>query len=334
MAGFASYELGYALETKLEGLMPSKRLSPLLCFGVFSGPDNNTKQKLESQAIKEKEYAELDHPVALWSENDYEAPFNIITNYILSGDFYQTNLTFPMASKFKGTVLGLYERLKTFQPVKYGGVVHFSEGPAIISRSPELFFKVDNDGNISTRPMKGTLPRGKNAQEDENLKKWLSNDPKNRAENLMIVDLLRNDISRISKVGSVHVPELFTVETYETVLQMVSEVRAKLLDQLSIKDLFTALFPCGSITGAPKIRAMEVIRDVEPEARDVYCGSMGWISPQGSMSFNVCIRTLSLFQDGNVRLNVGGGIVHDSTARTEYEEALWKARYAKLPQQI
>ena len=137
LAGFASYELGYALETKLEGLMPSKRLSPLLCFGVFSGPDNNTKQKLESQAIKEKEYAELDHPVALWSENDYEAPFNIITNYILSGDFYQTNLTFPMASKFKGTVLGLYERLKTFQPVKYGGVVHFSEGPAIISRSPE-----------------------------------------------------------------------------------------------------------------------------------------------------------------------------------------------------
>ena len=334
LAGFASYELGYALETKLEGLMPSKRLSPLLCFGVFSGPDNDIKQKLENQALKEKDYAELDHPVALWTENDYEVPFNLLTNYISSGDFYQTNLTFPMTSKYKGTVLGLYERLKTFQPVKYGGVVHFSEGPVIISRSPELFFKVDNDGNISTRPMKGTLPRGKNAQEDESLKRWLSTDPKNRAENLMIVDLLRNDISRISKVGSVHVPELFTVETYETVLQMVSEVRAKLLDKLSIKDLFTALFPCGSITGAPKIRAMEVIRDVEPEARDVYCGSMGWISPQGSMSFNVCIRTLSLFQDGNVRLNVGGGIVHDSTARTEYEEALWKARYAKLPQQI
>ena len=334
LAGYASYELGYALETKLKSLMPSERRSPLLCFGVFSGPDNNTKQRLERQAFQEKDYAELDHPVAIWSENDYEIPFNVLANYISSGDFYQTNLTFPMTSKYKGTVLGLYERLKSLQPVKYGGVVHFSEGPAIISRSPELFFKVDNNGNISTRPMKGTLPRGKNAQEDESLKRWLSSDPKNRAENLMIVDLLRNDISKISKVGSVHVPELFTVETYETVLQMVSEVRASLLDHLSIKDLFTALFPCGSITGAPKIRAMEVIREVEPEARDVYCGSMGWISPKGSMSFNVCIRTLSLSQEGNVRLNVGGGIVHDSTAKTEYEEALWKARYAKLPQKI
>jgi len=332
LAGYASYELGYALEPKLEKIIPSNRQAPLICFGVFSGPDDDAKKDLEKQAVLEKNFAELDHPVALWSESDYEIPFNVLADYIASGDFYQTNLTFPMSSKYKGTVLGLYERLKTLQPVKYGGVVNFSEGPILISRSPELFFKVDNNGNISTRPMKGTLPRGKDSEEDERLKKWLSSDPKNRAENLMIVDLLRNDISRISKVGSVHVPELFTVETYETVLQMVSEVRASLLDHLSIRDLFTALFPCGSITGAPKIRAMEVIRDVEAEARDVYCGSMGWISPKGSMSFNVCIRTLSLFADGNVRLNVGGGIVHDSTAKTEYEEALWKARYAKLPQ--
>ena len=334
LAGYVSYELGYALEPKLNNLMPNNRRSPLICFGVFSGTDDNVRQELANQSFIDKDHAELDEPLALWSESDYEIPFNILAKYIASGDFYQTNLTFPMTSTHKGTALGLYERLKTLQPVKYGGLVNFNQGPILISRSPELFFKVDDRGNISTRPMKGTLPRGKNKQEDDELKNWLSNDPKNRAENLMIVDLLRNDISRIAKVGSVHVPELFTVETYETVLQMISEVRAKLLDRLSIKDLFTALFPCGSITGAPKIRAMEVIRDVELEPRDVYCGPMGWISPNGSMSFNVCIRTLSLFPNKDVRLNVGGGIVYDSTAKAEYEEALWKARYTKLPQKV
>lgn len=331
LAGFASYELGYALEPKLSALMPTGRRSPLLCFGVFEGPDEAAKRDLAHRAIRDQGGAFLDVPVPVWSEADYRTAFEAVNGYICSGDFYQTNLTFPMVSRYRGEALGLYARLRALQPVKYGGVVNLGAGPVLISRSPELFFKVDDAGVISTRPMKGTVPRGKDAAEDEKLIEWLAADPKNRAENLMIVDLLRNDISRVSEIGSVHVPELFTVESYATVHQMVSEVRAKLLEGLSIGDLFAALFPCGSITGAPKIRAMEVIRELEPEPRDVYCGSMGWIAPSGAMSFNVCIRTLSLFEDGGVRLNVGGGVVYDSTAASEYEEALWKARYTKLP---
>jgi para-aminobenzoate synthetase component 1 len=331
LAGFASYELGYALEPKLNALMPEGRRSPLICFGVFDGPDVDAMRDLMHRAINEHDRAELAPPVPVWSEADYAKAFKVVNAYICSGDFYQTNLTFPMLSKHKGSALGLYARLRAAQPVNYGGVVNFGQGPVLVSRSPELFFKVDDTGVISTRPMKGTVPRGKDAAEDAELVAWLASDPKNRAENLMIVDLLRNDISRVSEIGSVHVPELFTVETYATVHQMVSEVRAKLLDGLSVGELFTALFPCGSITGAPKIRAMEVIRDLEPEPRDVYCGSMGWIAPTGAMSFNVCIRTLSLFDCGDVRLNVGGGVVYDSTAPSEYEEALWKARYTKLP---
>ena len=331
LAGFASYELGYALEPKLANLMPENRRSPLICFGVFDGPDVSVKENLMNKALAEKDNAKLDDPKPTWSEAEYTIPFKVLAEYIASGDFYQTNLTFPLTSKYQGTALGLYAALRSVQPVSYGGVVSFGEGPILVSRSPELFFKVDDDGNIFTRPMKGTVPRGKDACEDAKLIDWLTNDPKNRAENLMIVDLLRNDISRVATLGSVHVPELFTVESYKTVHQMVSEVRATLLNDLSIFDLFKALYPCGSITGAPKIRAMEVIRNLEPEPRDVYCGSMGWISPAGSMSFNVCIRTLSLFAGGEVRLNVGGGIVYDSTAAAEYEEALWKMRYTKLP---
>lgn len=331
LAGFASYELGYALEPKLAQLMPSGRRSPLVCFGVFDGPDAGAKRDLMHRALHEQDNATLDSVEPVWSEAEYGEAFKAVNGYIKSGDFYQTNLTFPMTSKHEGSALGLYARLRAAQPVNYGGVVNLGEGPVLVSRSPELFFKVDEDGVISTRPMKGTVPRGKDAAEDADLIAWLASDPKNRAENLMIVDLLRNDISRVSEIGSVHVPELFTVESYATVHQMVSEVRAKLLDGLTIGDLFAALFPCGSITGAPKIRAMEVISDLEPETRDVYCGSMGWIAPAGAMSFNVCIRTLSLFEGGDVRLNVGGGVVYDSTAASEYEEALWKARYTKLP---
>lgn len=331
LAGFASYELGYALEPKLAASMPDGRRSPLICFGVFDGPDASAKRDLMHRASNEQDGADLDAPVAVWSEADYARAFEVVNGYINAGDFYQTNLTFPMLSRFEGSALGLYARLRAAQPVNYGGVVNLGAGPVLVSRSPELFFKVDNDGVISTRPMKGTVPRGADAAEDAALVAWLASDPKNRAENLMIVDLLRNDISRVSEIGSVHVPELFTVESYATVHQMVSEVRAKLLDGLRIGDLFGALFPCGSITGAPKIRAMQAIRELEPEPRDVYCGSMGWIAPTGAMSFNVCIRTLSLFKDGDVRLNVGGGVVYDSTASSEYEEALWKARYTKLP---
>ncbi|MCK5558264.1 MAG: chorismate-binding protein, partial [Candidatus Hydrogenedentes bacterium] len=211
-------------------------------------------------------------------------------------------------------------------------LVSFANTPAILSRSPEMFFQTDSAGMIETKPMKGTAPRGHTAQEDEDQRNWLSNDAKNRAENLMIVDLLRNDLSRICEVGSVKVPELFNIETYTTVFQMTSLIQGQLKSGVRFPDILKAMFPCGSITGAPKIRAMEIINELEPSAREVYCGSIGWAAPDGSASFNVAIRTLILYQDNEVVLNVGGGIVSDSTAGAEYEEALWKARFATIHQ--
>lgn len=330
LAGFASYELGYVLEPKLLPLLPSERRAPLVCFGVFDGPDAGAARSLMHHGRHEQADARLAAPEPVWSAEDYAQAFDAVNGYICAGDFYQTNLTFPMRSIFEGTPLGLYSALRRAQPVKHGALVHLGEGPVFVSRSPELFFKVSADGVIETRPMKGTVPRGASQAEDDELVAFLGNDPKNRAENLMIVDLLRNDISRIAEVGSVKVPELFTVETYATVHQMTSLVRAQLQSGITVGDMFHALFPCGSITGAPKIRAMEAIRELEPEARDIYCGSIGWMAPDGRASFNVAIRTLSLFDEGRVTLNVGGGVVYDSTAASEYEEALWKARYTKL----
>ncbi|PIB25058.1 aminodeoxychorismate synthase, component I [Amylibacter kogurei] len=330
LAGLASYELGYVFEPRLTPRMPAERQSPLLCFGVFDGVDMAATRGLMHRAQSEAAQATLDTPSPKWSADEYGAAFAQVADYIAAGDFYQTNLTFPMDSKYTGSPLGLYAALRHGQPVNYGGIVQLGQGPILVSRSPELFFKVDAAGVISTRPMKGTVPRGKTAGEDADLKAFLQSDEKNRAENLMIVDLLRNDISRVAKVGSVRVPELFTIESYATVHQMTSLVEADLQNGLCVEDLFQALFPCGSITGAPKLRAMEVINDLEPFPREIYCGSIGWIAPSGEMAFNVAIRTLSLFGDQSVRLNVGGGVVYDSTADSEYEEALWKARYTKI----
>lgn len=330
LAGFASYELGYALEPKLADRMPEGRRSPLMCFGVFDGPDEAATAALLAKIEAEQDRAKLSAPTPVWDEATYTKAFNQVADYIASGDFYQTNLTFPMWAEWSGTPEGLFGALSRVQPVNYGGIVNLGEGPVLVSRSPELFYRVDANGVISTRPMKGTVPRGKTEAEDAELKAFLQGDEKNRAENLMIVDLLRNDISRVAELGSVKVPELFTVESYATVHQMTSLVQAQMRDGVSIGEMFTALFPCGSITGAPKIRAMQVINDLEDAPRDIYCGSIGWIAPDGASAFNVGIRTLSLDADGRARLNVGGGVVYDSTAPSEYEEALWKARYATL----
>lgn len=338
LAGFASYELGYVLEPRLATLLPEGRRVPLICFGVFDGPDKAAAHSLAYQGLAERDAAQLSAPVPCWSEADYSAAFEQVKDYICAGDFYQANLTFPMRARLRGSALGLYAALQRVQPVKYGSVVDLGQGSVFVSRSPELFFRVDRHGLIQTRPMKGTVPRGADAAEDAELIRFLANDPKNRAENLMIVDLLRNDISKVSEVGSVQVPELFTVEEYATVYQMTSLVQAQLRAGTGLPDLLQGLFPCGSITGAPKVRAMEVLRALEPAPRDIYCGSIGWLAPDGRAEFNVAIRTLTLFDgegegegDGcDVVLNVGGGVVYDSTARSEYEEALWKARYTKL----
>lgn len=331
LAGACSYELGYVVEPRLAPLLPAVRRAPLLCFGVFAAPDESAAKELLEAAQHQMPAAGLSTPEPYWSEPDYLTAFERVKAYIAAGDIYQANLTFPMSARRQGSPLGLYAALRGVQPVRHGAMVALGAGPLLLSRSPELFFQVDARGVVETRPMKGTMPRGATPKEDRELADFLRNDPKNRAENLMIVDLLRNDIGRVAKIGSVEVPELFTVEDYATLHQMTSLIRAELREGVGLPELLGALFPCGSITGAPKVRAMEILRELEPEARDAYCGAIGWAAPDGRAAFNVAIRTLALFDDGSVALNVGGGVVYDSSGPAEYEEALWKARYTNLP---
>ncbi|MBX3598097.1 MAG: aminodeoxychorismate synthase component I [Rhizobiaceae bacterium] len=322
LAGYMSYEAGYLLEPKLKSLLPHGRETPLLAFGVFRNPR-------DSRALMEatRTNGPIHDAHAAWSYSDYEKRFERLHRHLRLGNCYQANLTFPVEARWFGSPRQAFDALTERQPVKYGALVQLGD-PVILSRSPELFFEIDADGWIETRPMKGTAPRGQNAAEDEALKDYLRNDEKNQAENRMIVDLLRNDVSLISEVGTLDVPELFRIESYPTVHQMVSRVRAKLLPDLTIRQIFAALFPCGSITGAPKIRAMEILRDLETAPRNAYCGAIGWIGPDGQMRFNVAIRTITLFANGRAVYNVGGGVVFDSNAGSEYQECLLKARFA------
>lgn len=323
LAGYATYELGYALEPRLLARMPEDRRLPLLCFGIYDKPG----LKALSHGV-----AALSDPKPRWDEARYQQAFDQVNTYIGAGDIYQANLTFPMDADYEGSSEALYAALSTRQPVGQGAMVLQDGLPDLLSRSPELFFRTTSAGVIETRPMKGTQPRSEDPEEDAKRVAFLQADEKNRAENLMIVDLLRNDISRVAELGSVHVPELFKVESYATVHQMVSLVRATLREGITLGEVFAALFPCGSITGAPKLRAMEILNDLEPQARDIYCGTIGWAAPDGRSDFNVAIRTL-MVEDGKATLNVGGGVVWDSTGPSEYEEALWKARYAAAFQQ-
>ncbi|MER8579364.1 aminodeoxychorismate synthase component I [Mesorhizobium sp. M1423] len=323
LAGYFSYEAGYLLEPKLVPLLPAGRRAPLFCLGVFDPPVEETVAPGDLPATN----GPIFDAKAAWSSDDYAKRFARLHDHIRKGDCYQGNLTFPVHAQWSGDPLAAFNALTERQPVKYGALVALGD-PIVLSRSPELFFEVDAEGMIETHPMKGTAPRGATKAEDDRLKAFLRNDEKNQAENRMIVDLLRNDISLISEVGTLDVPELFRIESYPTVHQMVSRVRAKLLPGLAIRQIFAALFPCGSITGAPKIRAMEILRELEGGPRDVYCGAIGWIAPGGRMRFSVAIRTISLFANGEAVYNVGGGVVFDSTAEEEYQECLLKARFA------
>jgi para-aminobenzoate synthetase component I len=323
LAGYFSYEAGYLLEPKLRPLLPEGRRVPLCCLGVFDGPSETSLPAHRVPATNGPIFGVRE----TWSFEDYKSRFERVHRHLREGDCYQANLTFPVEANWTGDPLSAFDALAARQPVKYGALAELG-GPVILSRSPELFFETDEDGWIETHPMKGTAPRGATREEDEELKRFLLNDPKNQAENRMIVDLLRNDISLISEVGTLDVPEMFRIESFATVHQMVSTVRARLLPGLTIREIFAALFPCGSITGAPKIRAMQILRELESAPRNAYCGAVGWVEPGGRMRFNVAIRTITLFPDGEAVYNVGGGVVFDSTAEEEYAECLLKARYA------
>lgn len=322
IAGWIAYEAGYALEERLLPLIPPGG-GPLLVFGIYDAPQP-AELAPSGEAVR---LAPLSPSI---TREDYRAAFARVQGYIRAGDCYQVNLTFPMESRLeRGSPRALYHALAARQPVGFGAYADLGHGPVVVSRSPELFVRLDAEGRIEARPMKGTAPRDRDPARDAELAAGLAASEKNRAENLMIVDLLRNDIGRISRLGSVEVPELFAVDSFATVHQMSSRVTGRLAQPADLTVLMQALFPCGSITGAPKIRAMEIIREVEPFPRGAYCGTLGWMAPDGSGCFSVTIRTLSVWPDGRVTLNVGGGVVQDSTADAEWEEALWKSRFAQ-----
>jgi aminodeoxychorismate synthase component I len=319
LAGYASYELGYALEPKFAAQQTPRSATPLLAFGAFRAPRDLSQDSRPAARFE---------PIPLrpaWTAEEYAERFQKCRDYIFAGDVYQINLTFPLYGQFDGDPLALFDTLRKRQPVAFGGVVALGE-ETVVSLSPEVFFEAKGR-DIRARPMKGTAQRGFMPPEDMNRAKYLVEDEKSRAENLMIVDLLRNDLSRLAEIGSVKVTDLFTVETYPTLHQMTSGITARLREGIGLYELFAGLFPCGSVTGAPKIRAMEIIRDLECAARGVYCGSLGLIAPSGEIRFNVAIRTLTLFPGGRLVYNSGSAIVADSNAREEYEECLIKARF-------
>jgi len=246
-----------------------------------------------------------------------------IRDYIAAGDCYQVNLTFPFSGRCFGDPLALYARLRAAQPVAHGGLVVTPER-CLLSLSPELFIE-RRDGVIRSRPMKGTAPRGVGDAADEAARSALAASAKDRAENVMIVDLIRNDLGRIARNGSVRVESMCAVETYPTLHQMTSTIAAD--SDAGLAEVLAALFPCGSITGAPKLRAMQIVRELEDGPRGHYTGALGWIGAAGSFSLNVAIRTLQVDGDGGVDYGVGSGIVWDSRPADEYAECLLKARF-------
>jgi para-aminobenzoate synthetase / 4-amino-4-deoxychorismate lyase len=320
IAGYISYEAAAGLEPRAAVQAVA---GPCMWFGVFAHCDMVDAADL------------LPDPAGAWagtpepriSRADYCARMARVADYIAAGDIYQANLTFRADVPFAGHPAALFALLRRRAGAGYGALVATGER-WFLSFSPELFFTLDNGGDFVARPMKGTAPRGGTPAEDDALALALAADPKQRAENLMIVDLMRNDLSRIAKPGSVRVPELFHVERYPTVHQMVSTVQATPGDGIGAIDALAALFPCGSITGAPKLRAMEVIAEVEADPRGIYTGAIGWIDPDGDTLFNVAIRTLTI-EEGATRatLGLGSGVVADSRPQDEWEECLAKGAF-------
>ncbi len=323
-AGFLSYEAGYALDPKLAPLARPAEADgvPLIWFGLFDRVERVDVADLLPDPVG----AWGSRPRPLIGREDYAAALAELHEHILDGDIYQANFTFQAEVKFAGHPLALYAALRARAKAGYGALV-FTGTHWILSLSPELFFTLDQ-GELKARPMKGTATRGASPDEDRAAVEELASDPKQRAENLMIVDLLRNDLSRVARPGSVEVPRLFSVETYPTVHQMVSTVTASLEPGGDAVEVIRALFPCGSITGAPKLRAMEIIDQLEQGPRGVYCGSVGRIRPNGDAAFNVAIRTLTI-RDGEevARLGLGSGIVADSRIDAEWRECLAKGAF-------
>lgn len=334
LAGWISYEVAAAFEAKLAPLLNQKRQEPLIWMMATPHRDSLSSDELDElfnvSNLGNRRPAKISVREPIGDRNSYLDAINKIQSYIQAGDVYQINHTFPLPVEIAGDPLTLYQRLRSNQPVPYGAYINTGKHQ-ILSLSPELFLDKSGD-TLSARPMKGTAARGTTSEEDDRVSTFLKQDEKSRAENLMIVDLIRNDLSRVAAPSSVKVSKLFDTERYPTLFQMTSTVTAKATADLRPSGLLAAMFPCGSVTGAPKVRAMQIIHELEAEPRGVYCGTIGHFSPatQGAVdnwTLNVPIRTLSINQEGKGRLNIGSGIVADSDPASEYDECLLKAQF-------
>ncbi len=318
-AGFVSYEAAAAFHAMR---IPAHRKMPLLWFGIYA-------EKLPSpppDSERGETFALTDWTPAI-DLRHYKSALARIRHEIARGNTYQVNYTFPLRARFSGSPLAFHRRLMAAQKARYGAFIDTGRF-CILSASPELFFNWrGSDGLITTKPMKGTAPRGSTPSGDRANRERLARSQKNRAENLMIVDLMRNDLGRIAETGSVAAGPLFEIETYPTVFQMTSTVSARTRPGAQLADVFAALFPCGSVTGAPKTSTMRIISEIETAPREVYCGAMGYITPAKDAVFNVPIRTCWIdTQTGEAEYSVGGGITWSSTPRDEYAECFSKAR--------
>ncbi|WP_404458249.1 aminodeoxychorismate synthase component I [Oceanobacillus kapialis] len=320
-AGYVSYEAAPAFDDAFT--VNSEPHLPFVWFGIFAQPSNEPITATGS--FKTEKWTPLTQ------KHEYTERIQAIKEAIRKGITYQVNYTIRLLSQFSGDSIAYYHHLSKAQASNYSAYINDGKH-TMISASPELFFHMRNN-TILTKPMKGTAARGNTLQQDKQQKEWLANSAKNQAENVMIVDLLRNDLGRIAKAGTVKVPFLFQIESFPTVHQMTSTVTAELEEKTELPDVFAALFPCGSITGAPKGSTMNIIEGLEEQPRNVYCGAIGFITPQMEAIFNVPIRTVQIKnQTGKAVYGVGGGITWDSDPVEEYEEVLTKSKVLQTKQ--
>lgn len=335
--GYFSYDLGRRVET-LPELAEHDIKAPDMAVGLYDWAvivDHKLKTacvvglNVEARLAWLQDHSPVSHtPFSLtteWQSNmsqgSYGNKFDSVQEYLLSGDCYQINLAQRFNAQYQGSEWQAYEKLEQYNSAPFSGFIRL-EDCAILSVSPERFLEL-KDNTIETKPIKGTRPRSEEALADAEYANDLANAEKDQAENLMIVDLLRNDIGRVAKPGTVHVPKLFDIESFPAVHHLVSTIRADLDEQYNAADLLRACFPGGSITGAPKVRAMQIIEELEPHRRSAYCGSIGYISRHGRMDTSITIRTL-VAEDQTLYAWAGGGVVADSDCQSEYQETLDK----------
>lgn len=342
--GYFSYDLARRLE-KLPTLAKQDVALPEMAIGIydwaivvdhvaktmqFATQHNDPKTQelwpqIQKRLEQEPPQAEPFHITQPFQSNltkqEYNNAFSRIQHYIREGDCYQVNLSQRFSAAYQGSPWYAYQQLRQLSPVPYAAYLNHPHA-TILSLSPERFLKVDNN-KVETKPIKGTRPRGLTAEQDQQLAEELLNSLKDRAENLMIVDLLRNDLGKNCRIGSIQVPYLFKLESFATVHHLVSTITGTLQEDRDTIDLLRDCFPGGSVTGAPKLRSMEIIEELEPNRRNLYCGSIGYISFDGNMDMNIVIRTL-ICKDQSIYCSAGGALIADSQCEDEYQETLTK----------